>query len=130
VQVLHTLERFFGCGTVGVNHRRDNHREDLARFRVTRLDDLSHHIVPFFEAHPLRTAKRESLVAFATVVGLMTRRAHLDEGGLRRIAKIAATMNFQRRSQLLESSEAIRQPSRLDGQDEEMVLAAWRHAGS
>ena len=130
VQVLHTLERFFGCGTVGVDRRRDNHREDLARFRVTRLDDLSGHIVPFFEAHPLRTAKQESFVAFATVVRLMERKAHLDEEGLRNIAVIASMMNFRRRSQLLESSEAIRQPSCLDGQDEDMVLAAWRHAGS
>jgi hypothetical protein len=61
---------------------------------------------------------------------LMERRTHLTEEGLHRIADIAATMNRRKRSQLVESSEAIRQPSRLDGRDEDMVLAPWRHGGS
>ncbi len=130
VQVLDLLKDFFGCGYVGVNRRRDNHREDLARYRVTRLGDLSRFIVPFFEANPLRTAKRESFTAFAVIIRMMMEKGHLTEDGLRQIATIASAMNFRRRSQLLESSEAIRQPSCLDGQDEDMVLAAWRHAGS
>jgi hypothetical protein len=130
VHVLHGLERFFGCGSVDVNGRHDNHREDVWRYHVRRFSELANRIVPFFEANPLNTAKAGDFAGFKAVISLMEERAHLDEGGLRRIAGIAATMNRRKRSQLVESSEAIRQPSRLDGRDEDMVLAPWRHGGS
>jgi len=115
VQVLHELECFFGCGSVDVNGRHDNHREDLWRYHVRRLADLSARIIPFFEANPLRTAKRGDFTAFATVVRMMLQRVHLPVEGLRQIAEIAETMNRRKPSQFVESSEAIRQPSHLDG---------------
>ena len=115
VQVLHKLERFFGCGLVDVNRRHDNHLEDVWRFHVRRLVDLSEHIIPFFEANPLRTAKAGDFAGFATVVRLMEQRTHLTVEGLRQLAAVAAGINRRKRSQLMESSEAIRQPSHLDG---------------
>ena len=39
--VLVALESFFGCGMVTVNRRHDNHRQDMWRFGVRRLADLS-----------------------------------------------------------------------------------------
>jgi len=120
----------FGCGSVGISGRHDNHREDVWRFHVRRLSDLSHRIIPLFEANPLRTAKAGDFAGFAAVVRLMEERAHLTEAGLLQIAGVGATMNRRKRSQLVESSETIRQPSRLDGRDEDMVLAPWRHGGS
>ncbi len=115
VQVLHELERFFGCGSVNINGRHDYHREDLWRYHVKRLSSLSDHIIPFFEANPLRTAKRDDFIAFATVVCMMQRQIHLSVEALTQIARIAETMNRRKPSQFVESSEAIRQPSRLDG---------------
>jgi hypothetical protein len=115
VHVLHELEHFFGCGSVDVNGRHDNHREDVWRYHVRRLVDLSERIIPFFEANPLRTAKVGDFAGFATIVRLMEQRAHLTEAGLHRIAVVAAGINRRKRSQLMESSEAIRQPSHLDG---------------
>jgi hypothetical protein len=115
VQVLRALKRFFGCGSVDVNVRHDNHRENLWRYHVRRLADLSSRIIPFFEANPLLTAKQRDFMAFATIVGMMRDGVHLSQGGLQQIAMIAETMNRQKRSQLVESSEAIRQPSHLGG---------------
>jgi hypothetical protein len=115
VQVLYALEHFFGCGSVDVNGRHDNHREDVWRYHVRRLVDLSGCILPFFEINPLRTAKAGDFAGFAAVVRLMEQRAHLTEAGLPQIAAVAATINRRKRSQLVESSEAIRQPSHLDG---------------
>jgi hypothetical protein len=48
-------------------------------------------------------------------VSLMAQGAHLRMEGLRQIAAIAETMNHRKPSRLVESSEAIRQPSHLDG---------------
>ena len=48
VDVLHLLKLFFQCGYVGRNGRHDNHREDLYRFNVRLIADLSDRIIPFF----------------------------------------------------------------------------------
>ena len=55
--VLHELQRYFGCGRVGVNRRHDNHRSDMYRWSVRSLDDLTSRILPFFECYSLRTVK-------------------------------------------------------------------------
>ena len=115
VSVLRALEKFFGCGVVSVNRRRDNHRQDMWRFGVRRLADLQERVAPFFEANPLRTAKAHDFMSFAAVVRMMGRGDHLTMEGLHRIAEIAATTNRRKPSRLVESSEAIRQPTHLDG---------------
>jgi hypothetical protein len=120
--VLRDLEAFFGCGSVTVNRRKDDHREDLHRYVVRRLSDLSERIIPFFEANPLRTAKSCDFRKFGNIVSLMRQGIHLDVGGMARIAAIVETMNHRKRSRFLESSEAIRRPSLDDTRDEDMVL--------
>ena len=112
--VLDDLRRFFGCGHVSRNVRHDDHRDDMVRFGVRSLGDLRLRILPFFEAHPLRTVKRREFRSFATVVRLMSTGAHLTGEGLTEIALIASAMNHRKPSRFLESSEAIRQPSRHD----------------
>jgi LAGLIDADG DNA endonuclease family protein len=113
VQVLHELEAFFGCGSVTVNRRHDNHREDLYRYVVKRLDELSDRIIPFFEDHPLRTAKTDDFTKFASIVRMMNRRLHLSNEGMTSIAEIVQTMNRRQPSRFLESSETTRQPTLL-----------------
>lgn len=115
VSVLYALEKFFGCGLVSVNRRRDNHRQDMWRYSVRRLEDVQTRIIPFFEANPLRTAKACDFAGFAAVVAMMSTGDHLSMEGLRRIGEIAATTNRRRPSRLAESSEAKRQPTHLDG---------------
>ena len=98
---LEEMVSFFGCGAVYVNRRHDNHREDLNRYCVTRFSDLRDVIVPFFEANPLRTAKRDNFAKFARIIRLMDRRWHLTVSGLIEIAEIAQTMNLRKPSEVL-----------------------------
>jgi hypothetical protein len=121
VQVLELLKDFFGCGSIYRNRRFDNHKEDLFVFNVYRLSDLTNIIVPFFEANPLRTAKLEEFLKFRQILLMMQRKVHLTREGLCQIASIAQTMNHRKPSLFLESSEAIRQPTLLDGRVEDMV---------
>ena len=121
VHVLELLRDFFGCGSIYRNRRRDNHKEDLFVYNVYRLEHLSVTIVPFFEANPLRTAKLEDFLKFRQILMMMRRKEHLNRDGLSRIALITQTMNHRKPSLYLESSEAIRQPTLLDGRVEEMV---------
>ena len=111
---LELVERVFGCGQIVENRRHDNHRHPLLRFSVKRRRELISTVVPFFEQHPLITAKRADFVAFASVLSMMEDGAHLTEEGLRRIAAITERMNRRGRSRFLESSEAIRRPARTD----------------
>jgi hypothetical protein len=126
VTALETLRSYFGCGRINRNRRHDNHREDLLVYTVWNRQDLLKRIVPFFEANPLRTAKRDEFEKFTQILRMIDRRLHLSREGLREIAKIQQTMNHRKPSRFLESSEAIRQPSPLDGGDEEMVLPLGR----
>ena len=88
---------------------------------MKRRRDLVERVVPFFEEHPLRTAKRADFEKFCTVIRMMERSEHLTEAGLRRIAQITEQMNRRQRSRYLESSEAIRRLSPHRRGDEDMV---------
>ena len=111
---LEDLGRFFRCGRIIENTRRDNHREPLLRYSVKSRQDLTERIIPFFEEHPLITAKQRDFVSFCTVIDLMLDGAHLRQEGLASIAGITETMNRKQRSRYLESSEAIRQPAQTE----------------
>jgi hypothetical protein len=111
---LEHLVEVFGCGRIVEQHRTDARRHALLRFSVKRRRDLLASVVPLFERHPLRTAKRADFELFATVLRMMEDGAHRTEVGLRHIAKITEAMNRRQRSRFLESSEAIRQPTRPD----------------
>jgi LAGLIDADG endonuclease len=115
VRVLEELQSYFGCGRVGVFDRADNHRGPMARWVVRARRDLTERIVPFFEANPLRTTKADEFKRFVRVLRLMDAGRHLTVDGVTEIAQIAEQMNFRKPSRFLESSEAIRQPPRLDG---------------
>jgi hypothetical protein len=111
---LELIQRAFGCGRIIEQHRSDARRAPLCRFSVKRRSELSSIVIPFFERNPLITAKRADFERFCSVLQMMERGEHLEEFGLRRIASITEAMNRRQRSRYLESSEAIRQPSRFD----------------
>ena len=115
LESLELLRRFFRCGTVIRNGRHDNHREAMYRFSIRRGTDLRQRVVPFFESHSLRTAKGDEFLRFATILGWMDLGEHLHQQVLAELARAVETMNHRKASRYLESSEAIRQPSRLDG---------------
>jgi hypothetical protein len=93
---LEELQEFFGVGRVYRNRRHDNHREDLLQYRVERRVDLLEVVIPFFERHPLRTAKRADFEKFGACVQRVAAGEHLDAGGLLEIVEIAQTMNHRR----------------------------------
>ena len=102
IDALRRLQRFFGVGSLIANRRYDNHREHLCRFVVRRRADLLGRVIPFFQEHPLQTAKRVDFEKFAQVVWMVDNGCHLTREGLVEIAEIAQTMNRQKpRSELI-----------------------------
>jgi hypothetical protein len=106
---LRFLRDHFGCGTIHINNRKDNHKEPIYRFCVRSIRDLSERIIPFFEANPLRTAKADSFRVFCGVLKCMAQKQHLTLDGLREIAIMASSINRQKVPRFLKSSETIRQ---------------------
>ncbi|MBI3634224.1 MAG: LAGLIDADG family homing endonuclease, partial [Candidatus Yonathbacteria bacterium] len=100
---------FFGCGSVVVNKRYDNHKEHIYRYCVRRLEDLQTKIIPFFEKNNLRTAKHNDFIFWKDIIIMMARKEHTDMNGLTKIAKLIEQMNRRKPSQFLESSETKRQ---------------------
>jgi hypothetical protein len=107
----------FGCGTV--RERSDG----VVYYEVTRPDDLTGRVFPFFERFALRGPKANDLAVFRMITALVQSGDHLSPAGLRGIVELRSPMNRggkRRRSDqeiglLLEeweSSEAIRKAPR------------------
>jgi hypothetical protein len=90
---LEELRSFFGVGRVYVMKRHDNHREHLAQFIVNRREDLLETVMPFFESHPLHSAKQADFEKFACCLRMIDDGLHQETDGLIEIAEVAETMN-------------------------------------
>ena len=102
---LEIIKKYFQCGEIYLNRRRDNHKENLLRFCVRSRKDLKEKIIPFFIKFPLRTEKKEDLKKFVTILALMEQEIHKKIQGLKKIAKIIQSMNRKVPSRFLKSSE-------------------------
>ena len=105
---LEILRNFFGCGKIFVNRRYDNHREHVYRYCVRSQEELRGIIIPFFEEHRLRTAKKEDFKHFSFILRQMSLKKHQTEKGMMVIAKSVEKMNHKKASRFLESSETKR----------------------
>jgi LAGLIDADG endonuclease len=80
-------------GRLHCNRRYDNHKEHLYQFVVCKRSDLLQTIIPFFQKHPLRTAKLLDFEKFVRCMQIIETNAHLTPCGLLEIAEIMQTMN-------------------------------------
>ena len=105
---LEVLKKHFGCGSIYINRRHDNHSEALLRYCVRNRTELAERIIPFFNAYPLKTAKKDDFVIFIKIIDKMNQGKHLTKEGLANIARLIQTMNRKVPSRFLESSETKR----------------------
>ena len=87
VKLLHALKSFFGCGVVRVNHG------DRLAYRVRGIEHLMQNIIPFFEAHPLKSNKRLDFEMFRDILRMISKGEHLNIEGIGRIRIVAKKMN-------------------------------------
>src|SRR3989344_7766977 len=106
---LKKIEKFFGCGYINLNTRRDNHHEQMLKYCVRSIHDLNNKIIPFFEKNNLKTYKQRDFQVFRRIIKMMINRKHRSEKGLEKIRALLQTMNRRKYHQVLKSSETIRQ---------------------
>ena len=93
LSTLELIKKYFQCGSIWVNRRHDNHKENIYRYCVRSRKDLVERIIPFFEKYSLKSAKRDDFEKFNKVIQLMNNNQHLNKNGLKKVIKIAESMN-------------------------------------
>ena len=93
LKTLEEIKKFFGCCSIILNKRYDNHNENLYRYCVRSIEDLENKIIPFFEKFKLRTHKIKDFLIFKKVIMMMSQKRHLKEKGWKEILKLASKMN-------------------------------------
>ncbi len=88
LNVLEDIKTFFNCGSIYVNRRYDNHKENIYRYCVRSLKDIQEKIIPFFRENQLKTYKKNDFKLFCEVVEMMIHRKHLTEEGLQIIRNL------------------------------------------
>ena len=106
---LREIEKFFKCGHINLNSRRDNHHEQMLKYCVRSIHDLNEKIIPFFETNKLKTYKQKDFQVFRKIIKMMITKKHKSEKGLEKIRFLLQIMNRRKYAQSLKSSETIRQ---------------------
>ena len=88
LNVLQDIKSFFQCGSIYVNRRYDNHKENIHRYCVRALSDLNEKIIPFFKENQLKTYKSNDFKLFCEVVEMMIHQKHLTVEGLEAIRNL------------------------------------------
>ena len=127
VAALEELHELFGVGRIYRFQRHDNHRERLCQFIVNDRADLLETVIPFFEAHPLRSGKRADFEKFAQIMWMVGNGCHLTRDGLIEIVEIVETMNRRKpRQDLIRILRGHTPGSPLSGRRDEMVRSHGR----
>ena len=131
LQALEKIKNFFGVGKIYINHRHDNHKEDMYNYKVTNREELLRVIIPFFEKYPLWTSKQKDFLIFAECVKLMRLNQHLIIDGMVKIARLTQAMNHKKsREKLIRILRDYTPNSQQLLLREDIVQSAWRHAVS
>ena len=88
VELIKSLINYFGpfCGKV-------TEYPTYVNFFVTKINDITENILPFFDKYPLLSAKKKDLSDFTKVAELMKNKAHTTCEGLDQIRLIKSRMN-------------------------------------
>ena len=86
--LIQSLVSYFGCGRY-----KPHNNQDLGDFVITKLEDLTEKVIPFFDKYKIVGEKAKDFEDFKQVAKLMKNKGHLTYEGLDLIRKIKMGMN-------------------------------------
>ena len=92
IQLLYALKKHFWCWVVRKNH------DTRYELRIRKIEHLQKVIIPFFEKYPLHTQKKFDFLSFRKILLYIERWEHLKSDGIKKILRIAKTMNRREKS--------------------------------
>ena len=90
---MNSLVSYFGCGKVSIRSNKV-----AVDYVVTKIEDLTDKILPFFDLYKIAGEKTKDLDNFKQIAQLIKSKAHLTSEGLDQIRKIKAGMNKGRKT--------------------------------
>ena len=90
--LLEDLQIFFGCGAI-----RESRGDRTFKYESRSTAELLDHVVPHFEAYPLRGDKRRSFQGFAQVCQMIEQGDHRERDGMRKIVSTAYETSLGKR---------------------------------
>jgi hypothetical protein len=90
--LLVDLQAFFGCGSI-----RESRGDRTFKYESRATRQLVGHVIPHFEAYPLRGYKARSFGGFARVCRMIEQGDHLERQGLVEIVDIAYESSLGKR---------------------------------
>lgn len=87
--ILYDLQRYFGCGSVVIDNRRDG----TLKFQVQDLKSIINNVIPHFDQYPLVTSKWLNYNDFKSVALMLSDGQHQTEVGVKTIQGIKMQMN-------------------------------------
>ncbi len=93
-EILERVRQFFGCGTVYFQKDTRPNHQHCYRYEVYSKDDLIRSIIPFFKKHQLQfSSKRTDFELFVEMLGIIDRKEHLTDKGLRSLFMLKQHMH-------------------------------------
>jgi len=86
------IKNWFGVGIVEIPSNKAS-----CNVVVTKISDISHKIIPFFNQYPIIGIKSLDFIDWSKIANLMDKGSHLTVEGLNEIRKIRAGMNSSRK---------------------------------
>ena len=91
-ELMRSLTEYLNCGRY-----LPRNNKDFGEFIVTKFEDLTDKIIPFFKKYSIIGVKALDFADFSLVAELMKNKVHLTKNGLNQISKIKEGMNKRRK---------------------------------
>lgn len=92
--ILYSLNRFFGCGSVYFQKDTRPNHQNCYRYEVYNRKDLRSIIIPFFKKHKLKfNSKRKDFETFCVLMDMINNNEHLTKSGVREMFALKQTMH-------------------------------------
>ena len=92
--ILEALRGRLKCGYLKPNHAKSSTDKSWVLI-VKDRDDLRRKVIPFFERHPLYSAKRQDFLVFKKVLKLIGEKRHLTKQGFAQVVEVVFSTNRQ-----------------------------------
>jgi len=99
-ELIESFFSYFGCGKVYIK----DELKSVLDFRITKFNDLTNIIIPFFKKYKIIGVKALDFADFCKVAELMKNKAHLTPEGFKEIIRVKEGMNRGNNNYFLISS--------------------------
>ncbi len=93
LNLLKNVKQFFNCGAIYFQNDRRSTHSSCYRFEVNSRKDIFGVLIPFFDKHPLRSAKMKNYLIFRKIVILIKDKKHLTKEGIDQVRRLKSAMN-------------------------------------